>query len=137
MYNKVHVYTQVFYLVIQKNLICYESSQLLFSEKLSDVRPAVRALDTAGEFKVHPRTGHEGTEEEQRYSTTLSLTSALYGVGGQRHTPAAIPLGKRPSIHSIGGCVDPRNCLDRCRKSRPPTGFDPRTVQPVASRYTD
>ena len=27
--------------------------------------------------------------------------------------------------------------LDRCGKSRPPPGFDPRTVQPVASRYTD
>ena len=27
--------------------------------------------------------------------------------------------------------------LDRCGKSRPPSGFDPRTVQPVASRYTD
>ena len=26
--------------------------------------------------------------------------------------------------------------LDRCGKSRPPPGFDPRTVQPVASRYT-
>ena len=27
--------------------------------------------------------------------------------------------------------------LDRCGKSRPPPGFDPRTVQPVGSRYTD
>ena len=27
--------------------------------------------------------------------------------------------------------------LDGCKKSRPPPGFDPRTVQPVASRYTD
>ena len=29
--------------------------------------------------------------------------------------------------------------LDKCGKSRPPPppGFDPRTVQPVASRYTD
>ena len=26
--------------------------------------------------------------------------------------------------------------LDRCGKSRPTPGFDPRTVQPVASRYT-
>jgi hypothetical protein len=25
---------------------------------------------------------------------------------------------------------------DRCGKSRPPPGIDPRTVQPVASRYT-
>jgi hypothetical protein len=27
--------------------------------------------------------------------------------------------------------------VDGCGKSRPPPGFDPRTVQPVASRYTD
>ena len=33
--------------------------------------------------------------------------------------------------------MDPRAGLDRCGKSRPPPGFDPRTVQPVASRYTD
>jgi len=33
--------------------------------------------------------------------------------------------------------VGPRAGLDRYGKSRPPPGFDPRTVQPVASRYTD
>jgi hypothetical protein len=27
--------------------------------------------------------------------------------------------------------------LDGCGKSRPPPGFDPRTVQLIASRYTD
>ena len=31
----------------------------------------------------------------------------------------------------------PRAGLDRCGKSRPTPGFDPRIVQPVASRYTD
>jgi len=36
-----------------------------------------------------------------------------------------------------GGWVGPRAGLDRCRKSRPPPGFDPQTVQPEASRYTD
>ena len=33
--------------------------------------------------------------------------------------------------------MGPRAGLDRCGKSRPPPGFDPRTVQSVASRYTD
>jgi len=33
--------------------------------------------------------------------------------------------------------VGPRAGLDRCGKSRLPPGFDQRTVQPVASRYTD
>ena len=34
-----------------------------------------------GKGKVHPRTGHEGPEGEQIYSSTLSLTSALQGCG--------------------------------------------------------
>jgi len=33
--------------------------------------------------------------------------------------------------------MGPRTGLDGCGKSRPPPGFNPRTVQPVASRYTD
>ena len=59
------------------------------------------------------------------------------GMGGQRHSPAAFPLGKRPGIPCTGGWVGLRAGLDGCGKSRPPPGFDPRTVQPVASRYTD
>ena len=35
-----------------------------------------------GKGKGHPSTGHEGPDVEQRYSSTLSLTSALDGVGG-------------------------------------------------------
>jgi hypothetical protein len=58
-------------------------------------------------------------------------------VGCQLHAPAALPLGKRPGTHFIGGWVGPRAGLDGCGKSRPPPGFDPRTVQPVASRYTE
>jgi hypothetical protein len=56
---------------------------------------------------------------------------------GQRHASAAFYPQERPGTHCTGGWVDPRAGLDRCRKSRPPPGFDPRTVQPVASRYTD
>ena len=59
------------------------------------------------------------------------------GVCGQLHAPAALPPGKRPGNHCIGCWVGPRAGLDGCQKSRPPPGFDPRTVQPVASRYTD
>jgi hypothetical protein len=33
--------------------------------------------------------------------------------------------------------VGPRAGLDGCGKSVPPQGIDPRTVQSVASRYTD
>jgi len=58
-------------------------------------------------------------------------------VGGQRHAQAALPPGNRRGTHCIGGWVGPRAGLDGCGKSRPPPAFDHRTVQPVASRYTD
>jgi len=46
---------------------------------------------------------------------------------------------ERPGAHCIGGWVGPRASLNGCEKSRPPPlpGFDPQTVQPVASGYTD
>ena len=34
---------------------------------------------------------HEGPEGEERYSSTLSLTSALDVVGGHRHAPDPLP----------------------------------------------
>jgi hypothetical protein len=58
-------------------------------------------------------------------------------VGVQRHAPAVLSPGKRPGTHCAGGWVGPRGGMDECGKSGPPAGFDPRTVQPVASRYTD
>jgi hypothetical protein len=58
-------------------------------------------------------------------------------VGGQSHAPATLPSEKRTGTHFIGGWVGPRAGLDGCGKSCPPPGFNPRTVQPVASRYTD
>jgi len=58
-------------------------------------------------------------------------------VGGQRHAPADLPTGKRPSTHGIGGCVGPRAGLDRFGENIPHAGwgggggFDPRTAQSV------
>jgi hypothetical protein len=43
-------------------------------------------------------------------------------VGGQLHAPAALPPGKRPGTHCIGGWVGHRVGLDDCGKSRPPPG---------------
>ena len=58
------------------------------------------------------------------------------GLGGQRHAPAALPLGKTryPFYRRLGG---PQGQSGRVQKISPPPGFDPRTVQPIASRYTD
>jgi hypothetical protein len=56
---------------------------------------------------------------------------------GQCHAPAALYPGERPSTHCTGGWVCPRPSLDRCGKSCTPPGFDPRTIQPITSRYTN
>ena len=58
------------------------------------------------------------------------------GVGGQRHAPAALPPVKTryPLYRRLGR---PQGRSGRVRKISPPPGFGPRTLQPVASRYTD
>ena len=57
-------------------------------------------------------------------------------VGGQRHAPAALTAGKTryPLYRRLGR---PQGRSGRVRKISPPPGFDPPTVQLVASRYTD
>jgi hypothetical protein len=57
-------------------------------------------------------------------------------VGGQRHAPAALPPGmtRYPLYRRLGG---PPGRFGRVRKISPPPGFDPQTVQLIASRYTD
>ena len=72
------------------------------------------------EVKVHPRAGNEGPN----------------GVDGQLHTPAALPLEKTryPLYRRLGGH---QSRPGRVQKISLPPGFDPRTVQPLANRYTD
>jgi hypothetical protein len=75
-------------------------------------------------------------EGGRSYNSTLSLTSALVGVGGQRHVPATLfPRKTRYSLYGrLGG---PQGRLYGCGKTRLQTGFDLRNVQPGASRDTD
>ena len=47
----------------------------------------------------------------------VSLTSALDGVGGQRHAPSALPLERHP--------------VTTVQETGHGPGFDPRTVQPI------
>jgi hypothetical protein len=44
----------------------------------------------------HPRTGHEGPDDEKRYSSTLSLTSAIDGGGWSTPRPGHFTPGKDP-----------------------------------------
>jgi len=89
--------------------------------------------------KGHPRTGHEGPEGKKRYSSILYLTSALDRGGWStprlgRLTP--LPLGK--TRYSLYRRLDePQGRSGLVGNVSPQPRFDPRTVQPVASRYTD
>jgi len=56
---------------------------------------------------------------------------------GQLHALAALYPRERPGTHCTGRWVGRRAGLDRCGKSRSSPGFHPRTVQPIASRYTE
>jgi hypothetical protein len=83
--------------------------------------------------KVHPRTGREGPEGEQRYRSTLSFTSALDGGGWSTPRSGRFTPGKEtrcPLYRRLGG---PQGRSGRRGKSRPPLGFDSPTVQPLAS----
>ena len=65
----------------------------------------------------HERRGYGGV----KYSSTLSLTSALGGKGGQSHAPAALSPWKKGAGLEIG--------LDGCGKSHLSPVFESRTVQ--------
>ena len=49
-----------------------------------------------GKGRVHPRTGHEGPEREQMYSSTLPSTSALDGSAWSTPRPGHFIPGKDP-----------------------------------------
>jgi hypothetical protein len=88
------------------------------------------------ECKAHTRTGHEIPEREWSYTSTCSLTSALYFGGWSTPHSARLPPGKTryPLYRRLGG---PKDHFGRVRKTSPPQRFDPQTVQIVASRYID
>ena len=86
--------------------------------------------------KVQPRTGHKGPEGEERYRSTLSLTSALDGGARSTPRPSRSTLGKTQcTLHrALGG---PQGRSGLVWKISPLLGFDSQTVQAVASSYTD
>jgi hypothetical protein len=87
--------------------------------------------------RFHPFIRHEGPYGEQSYSSTLILTSALEGGEGSASRRGRISPPRKtryPLYRRVGG---PQGRSGQVRKTSPPPGFDPRTFQPVGSRYTD
>ena len=118
----------------------YLHSCMCWTKKVMDIYKYIWKSDTFFIFwkiKVHPRTGHEGPEVEQTYRSTLSLTSAL-DLGGQRHAPVALPTEEtRYPLYRRLGESQGRNGWMLKISPPPPPGFDPWTVQYIASHYTD
>jgi hypothetical protein len=68
------------------------------------------------------------------YRCTISLTSALDGVGGQTHVPAAFPLEKNtyPLCGRLGG---PQDWSEECEKSHTHRIRSPETPEVSKSLY--
>ena len=89
-----------------------------------------------GKSKVHPIIGHEGLEGSRGIVLLFLQLRRWRGVGGQRHSPAdLLPENTRyPLYRRLGG---PQGPSGQVQKTLTTPGLDPRTVQSVASQYTD
>ena len=76
-----------------------------------------------GKGKVHSVTGHEGPEDEQRYSSTLSLTSALDWGGCSTPRPGRPTPGKETRYPLYRRMDGPQGRSERVRKNLAPTGI--------------
>jgi hypothetical protein len=98
----------------------------------------VTLIDSLEGRQVSPFSQATKALRESRGTALLCFqTSALEGGEGSASRPGRLlPPGKTlyPLYRRLGG---PKGRSGQVRKSLPPPGFDPRTVKPVASRYTD
>jgi hypothetical protein len=71
-----------------------------------------------------------------KYNSTLCLILVIDGVSGELYASAVLPPWETryPLYRRLNRL---QGLFKRVRKISHPQGFDPRTVQPVASRYTD
>ena len=86
--------------------------------------------------KVFPRVSSEGPEVKQRYSSILSLTSALDGGGWLTPRPGRLSPGKQTRYSLCRRLGGPKGRAGRVRKILLSPGFDPRTAQPNAQSVT-
>ena len=95
-----------------------------------------------GKGKVHPCTGTEALYRPTAHRGSRGIALPFHDHGTRRgwgvsvtprplFTPRKDPV---PIVQEAGWAPGP---VGRMRKISPPPGFDPRTVQPLASRYTD
>ena len=118
--------------------VSFEQVLLVSNSYIHDIYPR-RGLNINGIYAQKQFTLEEGTKA-QKGSRCIALLflqpRRQMRVGGQRPAPAALPPGKtRYQLYRrLGG---PQGRSRRMRKISPPPGFDPRTVQFLASRYTD
>jgi hypothetical protein len=89
-----------------------------------------------GEGKVHPITGQQGPRGGVEVYLYSFSTSALEEDWWSAPRPGRFtPIKTRYPLYRRLGGLQGRS--GRVRKISPPPGFDPRTVQPVVSHYTD
>ena len=103
---------------------------------MGTVLAEVRTRHHTNKVKVKVKLILEQAKKTQRGST-ISLTSALNESGWLTPRPGRFTPGKEtryPLYRRLGG---PQGRSGRVRNISSPIGFDPRTVQPVASRYAD
>ena len=62
-------------------LVCYNSDMTSSRRKVLPFTTCICSKSKIDYDKFNPITGYKGREEEWRYSSTLSLTSVLDGVG--------------------------------------------------------
>jgi hypothetical protein len=92
------------------------------------MRPFAVRLKSKSKDKIRSGTGHEVPGEELRYSSTISLTSALDGGGWLKLLPDRFTARKEtrhPLYRGLGG---PQRQSQWVRKTSPPVGFKPLTV---------
>ena len=135
---------------LKKTCVRFMEQSVLCSTDVPLVRTLCKYIRTdisskgKGKGKVHSCTGTEAFVQVVRPIGGVEGVALLFhdqwhwkGVRGQRHVPAALyPLGKTryPLHRKMDG---PPGRSGQVRKISPPRGFDPRTIQPVASCYFD
>jgi hypothetical protein len=78
--------------------ICFQDSNMLSREWLHYLILAVRRKEKETKGKFHTITCHVGREGVSKYSSTISLNSAVDGVGWLTSRPGRFTLGNDPVL---------------------------------------